>query len=165
MGNLLRIGLVLTLIGIAVPAMSAEASKGPITVAGAWARASVVKTGAVYMTLRNRGTVDDRLTGASSPVAARAGLHRTMMKGGVMHMQAVESVDVPAGASVVLAPGGLHVMLMGLDRPLEKGSRLPLILTFERAGRITVDAEIRAAGATAPADNSIDQGHGNQQGQ
>ncbi|MDH3472584.1 MAG: copper chaperone PCu(A)C [Rhodospirillales bacterium] len=123
---------------------------GELAVTGAWARASLgtAKSGAVYLTVENRGAAADRLIAAETPAASRAALHTHIMEEGVMKMRPVEGgIEIPAGGSAVLAPGGLHVMLMGLAAPLEEGARFPLTLTFEQAGPVTVEVLVRPATA------------------
>ena len=66
-------------------------------------------------------------------------------------MRQVQSIDVPAGGTAELKPGGLHVMLIGLSQPLTLGTKIPLTLTFERAGPVTVEVMVEAAGAPRPA--------------
>jgi hypothetical protein len=126
------------------------AAQDAVTVRDAWARASAgaTATGAAYVTLAG-GATADALTGASTPVAATAEVHESSMQGGVMRMRAVPSIPVPAGRAVTLAPGGLHIMLMGLKRPLAAGDSFPLTLTFERAPPVTVDVPVRAIGGAA----------------
>jgi copper(I)-binding protein len=135
----------------AFPAWAAEPAG--IEVKEAWARASAGRTqsAAAYLTLVNRGPADDKLIGASSPIAKHVHLHsEQMMQGNVMRMIMVESVDLPAGKTVSLAPGGLHVMLMELDYPLVAGATVPLRLRFAKAGDIAVDANVGAVGAMGP---------------
>ena len=86
---------------------------GDISVDDPFARASagMARVGAAFMTLRNAGS-DDKLVSASSPVAEHVELHGHIKDGDVMRMRSVESIDVPAGGSVQLAPGGLHLMLI-----------------------------------------------------
>lgn len=122
-------------------------------VAHGWARATpgVARTGAAYVTLHNRGDAEDRLTAAETPVAARAAIHTHIMDGSVMKMREVEGgVVVAPGKEVVFKPGGLHVMLMGLKAPLKEGDKFPLTLTFEKAGKRTVEIAVRGVGAMAP---------------
>jgi copper(I)-binding protein len=78
-------------------------------------------------------------------------LHTTIKEGDVMRMRQVQSIDVPAGGSTELRPGGLHVMLIGLAQPLVQGTKIPLTLSFERAGTVTVEVMVEAAGAPRPA--------------
>ena len=123
---------------------------GTIVVSEPWARASaspMAKAGAAYLTLVNTGQEMDRLLTAESPAAGKVELHTVLMEGGVMKMRQVNAIEVHPGAPTVLRPGGLHVMMMGLHAPLKEGEMLTVTLTFEEAGKITVDAPIRAAGA------------------
>ncbi|MFZ5792403.1 MAG: copper chaperone PCu(A)C [Pseudomonadota bacterium] len=117
-----------------------------------WARATVAaaKNGAVFLVIKNEGRTADRLIAASSPVAEKAELHEMAMDNDVMKMRMVEAVDLPAGQSVALEPGGFHVMLMGLKKPLEESRTFPVTLTFEKAGNVTVTAVVEAVDATEP---------------
>ena len=107
-------------------------------------------TGGVFLTIRNTGNTPDRLLSASSPLPRAAELHTTVRDGDVMRMQPVQAVEVPAGGSVTLRPGGLHLMLVGLSAPMRVGEAVPVTLTFEHAGAITVPVPVQAAGATGP---------------
>ncbi|MER3405214.1 MAG: copper chaperone PCu(A)C [Chloroflexota bacterium] len=98
---------------------------------------------AAYMVIRNEGAQSDRLVRAETDVAETVELHESRMESGVMKMQPVEGIDVPAGGSVELKPGGLHIMLIGLKRELRVGDRVELVLHFEKAGDIAVEAEVR----------------------
>jgi copper(I)-binding protein len=120
-----------------------------VSVDGAWARATVPEqTGsAAYFTIRNTGG-QDKLLAVTSP-AADASLHSTNVDNGVMRMRPLESIEVPANGSIELKPGGTHVMLMGLKRPLAAGTTLELDLKFERSGERKVTAEVRPADAGA----------------
>jgi periplasmic copper chaperone A len=115
---------------------------GDLVIESPWARESVTPSSAAYLTVRNSGDQDDRLIGVTSAVANRTELHSSTMEGGVMKMQPVEAVLVPAHGEAALAPGGLHVMLMGLNGRLEEGKSFALTLEFEHAGKIEVMATI-----------------------
>jgi periplasmic copper chaperone A len=115
---------------------------GDLVVEAPWARESVTRTGAAYMTLRNNGDQPDRLIGVSSDVAETVQLHSSVTEDGVMQMRAVETVEVPAHGEAVLGPGGVHVMLIGLEGRLEEGKSFPLTLRFEKAGEVEVTATI-----------------------
>lgn len=137
----------------APPATAEETRLGDLTIRQAWARASAgpAKAGAAYLSIVNEGTAADRLIAAETPAARRAALHgHAMDDQGVMKMRPVEAVEIGPGETAVLEPGGLHVMLMGLAAPLKRGESFPLVLTFERAGRIEVEVGIEAVGATGP---------------
>jgi copper(I)-binding protein len=103
--------------------------------------------GGVFLTIRNDGKQADRLLRAASPVAGLVELHEMAMDGGVMKMRALAGIDVKPGATVELAPGGLHVMLEELKRPLKQGERIPLRLTFEHAGTVEIMVDVEAMGA------------------
>ena len=121
---------------------------GAITIGHPWARAAGANTnGTGYMTLRNSGAQPDRLVAASTPIARTVELHTHIRDGEVMRMRPVADIPLPAGRTVHLRPGGLHVMLIGLTEPLRQGATVPLTLRFERAGEVTVQLEIQAAGA------------------
>jgi len=131
-------------------APAADVRAGDIVVSDAWARASAtaaMKTGAAFAVLANEGAEMDRLVAAESPVAERVELHTHTMDGGVMRMRRVEAIEVHPGTPTVLRPGGLHVMFIGLRQPLAEGSRIPLTLHFETAGRVELAVEVLAPGA------------------
>ena len=114
-------------------------------VTGVWARATVGSTAAVYLTMTGTGKAD-RLVSAAVPrsVARRTELHKTTMgQGDMMSMAPVKSIRVPAAGTVKLEPGGYHVMLIGLKKPLVAGSSFHLALTFANSGTTTVTAKVR----------------------
>jgi copper(I)-binding protein len=124
-----------------------QAGSGGLRFEQAWARASIgaAKAGAAYLTIVNHGETVDRLVGAATPVAKHAGLHTHLLEEGVMKMRPLEAVEVAPGAPAVFKPGGLHVMLMGLRRPLKEGETFPLVLTFQKAGEIEIQIKVLAA--------------------
>ena len=126
---------------------------GTLTIEQPWARASIgqAKTGAAYLTLNNGGDGIDRLLSVATPAAKHAALHTHLMEAGIMKMRPVEAIEVAPGAPTVLAPGGLHVMLMGLAAPLVEGESFTLTLTFEHAGAIEVEVRVQGIGAMEPA--------------
>jgi periplasmic copper chaperone A len=143
------------LIVAASTAACAQATKTSIVVEDPYARATPAGalSGAVYMTLDNKTDAADRLIGASSNVATQVQIHEMSMANGVMQMrQLANGLPIAAGESVVLKPGGYHVMLIGLRQRLTAGESFPLTLTFEKAGNISVAVPIKAMG-------SIQNGH------
>ena len=101
-------------------------------------------TSAAYFAIHNRGRRDDRLTGAGFAGARRVEIHETRVSpDGLATMRPVSAVVVAAGQTVRLEPGGMHVMLMGLERSLVAGDSVSLWLDFELAGRMTIVAEVR----------------------
>ena len=127
---------------------TAAAQTTTIQIDHCWARASVTKTGAVYMTIKNTGNADDRLVAVATPVADRAQLHIEMNDNGIMKMRPLSAIDVKANSTVTLAPGGMHVMLIGLKQRLKEGQSFPMTLTFEKAGTLHVTVATQKAGAT-----------------
>ncbi len=128
------------------PTLTAEeVTLGDLTIADAFSYATPARAGAAYMTITNDGDSPDRLIGAEVDFA-EAQLHESSMdSGGVMRMQhLMDGIPVPAGETVTLARGGLHVMMMGLEAPLEPGDSFPLTLSFEQAGDIEVEVDVRA---------------------
>ncbi len=137
--------LALAMLAFAAPA----AAQQTVIVTNAWSRATPpgAATAAAYMTLTS--PTGDRLIGIATPAAKDAQVHEMTMNGGVMRMREItRGLELPPGKPVTLAPGGNHVMLVGLAAPLKQGQTLPLDLTFERAGKIHVDATIAGLGAT-----------------
>jgi len=124
-----------------------ETRHGSMMIENAWSRATPARNGVAYVTVFNHGDKMDRLTGVESPVAKRVELHTHNMANGVMQMRKVEAIEVHPGEPAVLAPGGNHVMMMGLHAPLREGARFPVTLIFEQAGRITVQVKVGKAGA------------------
>jgi periplasmic copper chaperone A len=122
-----------------------------IMVEQAWARASAgnATTGAAYATVMG-GSEPDRLVGVSTPVAATAEVHESFTDNGVMKMRAVTALPIPAGKSVTFSPGGYHVMLTGLKKPLVAGESFPLTFRFEHKPPVTVDVPIRPIGRDTP---------------
>jgi copper(I)-binding protein len=131
----------------------AETVSGDLAVVSAWARATPpgAKVGAAYVTVENRGSEPDRLVEARSPVAEAVHLHQTVEENGVAAMRPLEAPEIPGGGTLDMAPGGIHLMLMGLSAPLKQGETVPLTLVFERGGEIAIEAEIAPIGAAAPA--------------
>lgn len=130
----------------------AWAQSSAITVQQPWARATPggAKTGVVYMTIINNGGIDDQLVAASTPVAGEAQVHEMTMDNGVMKMRPIPALDVKPGATVKLAPGGYHVMLLDLKRPLKDGDSFPLTLTFAKSGKRNVQVKVAKIGAMQP---------------
>jgi periplasmic copper chaperone A len=131
-------------------ASAAEYMAGDLRIIDPWARATagVARNGVAYVTIENMGAVADRLTAVASPVATRAEVHDQVIENGVAKMRAAGPVELPPGARTAIEPGGLHIMLMGLKRPLVEGEQVPLTLVFEKTGRVDLPLEVEAAGAT-----------------
>jgi copper(I)-binding protein len=133
---------------LANPAGAEDYRVGQVEVLAPWSLALPpnAPTAAAYFTVRNTGMADDRLVRVSSPVAAEAQLHEHLGADGMMKMQQVEGVIIPAAGQVRFAPFGSHVMLLGLgDRSqLVEGAHFPLTLHFQSAGDVEVQVQVLA---------------------
>jgi len=120
----------------------AHAEDGPIAIQHAWSRpAAAGRVGVIYLTITDSGA-PDTLTAVATPVAEDAMLHQSSMVKGMSEMRMIDSVPVAAGKPATLAPGGMHVMLMGLKRKLVAGDTFPVTLTFAHAGQITTTVTV-----------------------
>lgn len=121
---------------------AAESGGGRIGVTDARIPVPAGPNGAAYLTLTNDGGTADRLVGVSTDAAETAEIHETSTDRGTMSMQQVEGVDIPAGGSATLEPGGVHIMLIGVTGDLAEGDRVDLTLSFDHAADRTVTAEV-----------------------
>lgn len=131
----------------------AASASSQISVERAWVRAMPpgARVGGGYLTIHNRSAVGDRLVGASSPAAERVELHEHLREGQVIRMRAVSGFDVPANGRFELKPGGAHLMFVSVRRPFAEGARIPVKLTFEKAGEVAVEFHVgRLGGSAAP---------------
>jgi periplasmic copper chaperone A len=144
---------------LAGTAIGHEFKAGAMTIEHPWARPAASGNIAAYFVIENGGDAD-RLIGIGTAVAKAADLHSTTIDAqGVGRMTPVQAVDIPAGATATFAPGGLHVMLMGLTRPLEAGQEFPLTLMFEKAGAVTVEVLVEKT-ASQGASEGMQHKHG-----
>jgi periplasmic copper chaperone A len=149
------LGAMLAVYLLCAPSGRAEDVKaGDLVITQAWSRATPggAKIGGGYLTIENKGTAADRLIGGSTDAAARVEIHEMAMNNGIMTMRPLEKgLTIEPGKIVKLAPGGYHLMLMELKRPLRKGDKLSITLEFEKAGKVQVALDIEAVGAQGPA--------------
>jgi copper(I)-binding protein len=133
MTQLLRLRTLLPCLCLAVSQLAFGQAQAPVTVAGAWARASVQgqRSSGAFMTL----TASEPLTlvGVTTPVAGLAQVHEMKMDGDVMQMRPVQALDLPAHKPVQLSPGGYHLMLQDLKAPLKPDTTIPITLAFRTA--------------------------------
>jgi periplasmic copper chaperone A len=153
--SVIRAALAAAAFTFALPAIvSAETfSIGNITVETPWTRATPggAKVAGGYLRIVNNGSEADRLIGGTSEIAQRFEVHSMEMRDGVARMAPVEGgLEIPAGETVELAPGGYHVMLMGLERPLSEGETVAGTLVFERAGTLEISYPVAAMGVRTP---------------
>lgn len=146
---------------LAVSLMGAAAHAQTVEVRDAWARSTVPgqKASGAFMKLTAKeGT---RLVGASSPVAGVTEVHEMKMEGDIMRMRAIAGLDLPAGQTVELKPGGYHVMLLDLKTALRKDSSIPLTLVFKDAKGVESKVELSLPVLSmAPAGAGAGHGHG-----
>ncbi len=146
--RLARAALLVVAATLVIAACSAGPSATPRVpaVTDAWVRvAPVGADSAAYFTITNPGTTTDRLQSVAAADATMAQLHQTSTdtSTGMTGMTGMDGLEIGPGATVTLAPGGTHVMLMGVTRTLTAGASTELRLTFEHAGTITVIASVR----------------------
>jgi periplasmic copper chaperone A len=110
---------------------------------------SQTKTGAVYLSIMNMGKGSDQLIGISTPAAESAMLHKSNDENGVMKMEMLDQLEIPAGATIDILPGHMHIMLMGLKAPLKLGDHVPLEMEFKKSGKVSVDAIVGKVDDTA----------------
>ena len=145
-GFMVAAGLVLTACAPATPpATPASAAAAPLTVTDAWASATPGGAGVSggYLTITNPTAQADTLVAVESPRASHVEIHEMSMEGNVMRMRRVDSIEAPAGGSVSLAPGGMHLMFMDAPEPFAVGESVPVTLTFIRAGEVEVTLPVR----------------------
>lgn len=120
---------------------------GQLEVKNPWVKETIkgAPAAVAYMVLENHGLTNDKLLSASTSSAKRTGFHEITMKGGMVEMNKVKHILVPAGGRVELEPKGLHLMMVGLNHVLKEGDTILLTLTFENAGEIIIEAPVRKA--------------------
>lgn len=138
---------------VSTPLRADDVKAGDLVISQAWSRATPgsAKVGGGYLTITNNGSAADRLLSAASDVAEKVELHEMSMSNGVMSMRPVDGgLAIEPGKSVSLAPGGFHLMLLGLKAPLLQGKQVPVTLTFEKAGSVKVSLDVLGVGAKGP---------------
>ena len=146
-------GLVAAVIFASSAATSALAGSEDVVIEDAWARASigVNRPGAAYMTIRNTGDEAVTLTGIRTDLAMMPDIHQTSTNAeGVSSMAPAGEIEIAPGAIVSLEPGGLHAMLMRLQRPMAEGESFSMTLNFSDGGEIAVEVPILGIAARGP---------------
>jgi copper(I)-binding protein len=153
----------LLLVATAQPLLAHDFKAGSIVVDHPWSRATPpgAKVAAGYVALRNEGGEADRLVAASGAIAGRTEIHEMAVDGnGVMTMRPVEGVEIPAGGSAELKPGGFHIMFLDLQAGAKEGESFKGSLTFEKAGTIEVEFAVEAMGGGGGHGAGGGAGHG-----
>lgn len=131
----------------AAPLPSHGFAIGDLKIGHPWSRETAPgqSAGGGFLTITNNGKLADRLTSATSPAAAQVQIHSMSMTGGVMRMRELpDGLDIPAGMTVALKPGGYHIMLIGLKAPLKQGTMVPAELNFQRAGKVKIRFKVES---------------------
>jgi len=135
---------------IVAPSHAADVMAGSLKISAPWARATPkgASVGGGYMTITNTGSAPDKLIGGSTSVSSKFEVHEMTMKNGVMKMRPVAGgLEIKPGETVTLAPGGYHVMFVGLKEQLKEGSHFKATLDFAKAGKVDVDFVVEGMGA------------------
>lgn len=143
-------------IAIATPAFAHDGAThvGPLNISGEFSRATLPRApvGGGFMTIENTGSEPDRLLSVTSPVSDNVQIHEMSMDGDVMKMRALaDGLEIGAGETVTLAPGGFHIMFMGIKSSFVEGETVPVTLTFEKAGTAELELPILGSAASAAA--------------
>jgi copper(I)-binding protein len=148
--------------GLAGTAAAHSVKAGTLELTDLWTRATPpgAPTAGGYLTIANTGKEPDRLIAVSSPQAARGELHEMSVKDGVMTMRPLEGgIEIPAGRSVALAPGGLHLMFISPAEAFVEGGKVPVVLTFEKAGKVETFLHVLSIGAQGPGQKAGEHDH------
>ncbi|WP_116826270.1 copper chaperone PCu(A)C [Pseudomonas syringae] len=144
--------LTLSLLGLSAQALAET------RVDDAWVRATVPGQSATGAFMRITADTDSKLVDVASPVAKTVQIHEMSMKGDVMSMQRVNSVDLPAGKPVMLDSDGYHVMFMGLSAQVKEGDQVPLTLTVEDAKGTKQTIQVTAVAKSLTSDEHSSHG-------
>lgn len=149
----LRFAFLLSLLS-ALPAHADTVKAGDLVITQAWSRATPngAKVAGGYLTIENKGSAPDRLTGGALDVASRVEVHEMATTGGVMTMRPLDGgLTIAPGKTVTFGPGGYHLMFFDLKTQFRQGDKVAVTLQFEKAGKVDVSFDIQGVGAQAPA--------------
>ena len=138
---------------IAAPLAAHGFAVSDLKIGHPWSRETAPgqSAGGGFLTITNNGKQADRLVSATSRAAAQVQIHTVSMTNGVMRMRELPSgLEIPAGATVALKPGGFHIMLIGLKAPLRQGTLVPAELRFQRAGKVTINVKVEPIAYAGP---------------
>lgn len=125
-----------------------DAQSSPVTARDAWVREAPAgrKVTGMFLTLENAGAASRSVVSGKASVGDTLELHEMKREGGMMQMSPVRAIAVPAGGKVELRPGGLHLMLFGLQKPLVPGDTVRVELTLDDGSKVSVSAPVRKMG-------------------
>jgi periplasmic copper chaperone A len=135
-----------------------EFKLGDLVLLHPWTRATApgAPVAGGYVTITNTGTAPDRLVSGSFEASASFEIHEMTMEGDIMKMAELPNgLEIPAGQTITLKPGGLHMMFIGLKTPLAEGAKVKGTLVFEKAGKVDVEFVVEARGAKGGADKTM----------
>jgi copper(I)-binding protein len=138
---------------LTAPACAQEVKAGDLVITQAWSRATPggAKVAGGYVTIENKGSAQDRLTGGSADIASKVEVHEMAMNTGVMTMRPLDGgLVIEPGKTVKLAPGGYHLMMFDLKGPIKQGDKLAVTLQFDKAGKVSVPFAVQGVGAPGP---------------
>lgn len=146
---LITAGALVLSVVFATAGFAADFKVGDLTIIDPWTRATAgnPRNGVTYLGIKG-GVSDDELIKIETGVARHAQLHDSKEVNGMMSMYRIDSLGVPAGGMVMLKPGDLHIMLLGLSHALKKGESFPMTLHFAKAGKVTIEVRIMGVGAS-----------------
>lgn len=142
-------------------AMATPVTVGDLSIDGAWTKAMLPgqKVGGGFLTIANKGSADDRLVSAASAAAPNVQIHEMAVVNDVMEMrQLPDGIAIPAGQTVELKPGGLHLMFMDVSEPFKEGGMVPVTITFEKAGKAELMLPVAPAGVKEMPEGHMDHG-------
>lgn len=154
------------LIALAGSALAHDYKLGDLVIAHPWSKATLPNQPVAggFLKITNAGAAADRLVSGTATFAGEVQVHEMAMEGDVMKMRELEGgLEIPAGATIELKPGGLHIMFMKLAEPLKAGEKRKATLTFEKAGTIEVEFKVEEAQPDAAgkgADHGAHKAHG-----
>jgi iron complex outermembrane receptor protein len=143
-------------------AFAHDYTHGHLVIGHPWSRpaAAGMPTGVAYLTITNNGPKEEVLVGARTPAAQRVEIHQTSVSEGMARMRPLPQVRIVPGSTVKIAPGGIHLMLIGLEVPLTAGDEIPLTLVFREAGDVEVEISVESREAAVAAENEMSRSMG-----
>ncbi|TDF86248.1 copper chaperone PCu(A)C [Pseudomonas sp. H9] len=137
------------LLACSTASLADEYQVGELLISQPWSRElpAELPGGSAYFSVHNQGNQADRLIAVSSPRAKKSTLHTQAVSDGMLRMQHLTAMDIPAHSVVTFKPGADHVMLSGMEQPLKAGEQFPLTLQFEKAGTVEVLVSVQPVDA------------------